>query len=74
MNKYKYSELHGKIIAKYGSLDSFGKAIGISAQTISKKLKGSSTWKGSEISLASSLLDIKKEEIIAYFFTSSVAF
>ena len=34
MNKYKYSELHGKIIATYGTLASFAEAIFTNATAV----------------------------------------
>lgn len=69
---FDYSELIGKIIAKFKTQYNFAKAMGISERSISLKLNGKRAWKNSEIALACTLLDIKAEEIPKYFFAEKV--
>ena len=71
---FDYSDLIGRIIAKFGTRRAFAKAVGRTEETISKKLKGKMsittediiTWSSSE------LLDIETNDIPKYFFTIKV--
>lgn len=66
MNERK---LRGRICEKYSTLGAFAAAMGMKNSTLSAKLNGKSEWKRSEIECACRLLDIRAEDIPAYFFT-----
>lgn len=68
--KLDYSKLKGRIIEKFGSQKSFGSAVGLSENTIGKKLSGQRTiWiKDIEKWCSKEFLDIEKEDIPSYFF------
>lgn len=67
MNKYKYKELHGKIVAKYGTLKNFANAIKISQNSVTNKLCGKTPWKEKEIVACSILFNFTKEETAIFF-------
>lgn len=69
---YDYSKLLGRIIEKYASRGSFATAMGLSERSMSLKLNNQVSFKQSEISKACELLDVKEEDIPAYFFTLKV--
>lgn len=69
---YDYSELRGRIIAKFKKLEAFAAAMGITPTTLGKKLQGGCTWKQEEIAKAINLLCINPEDIAFYFFTQRV--
>lgn len=73
MNKYQYAELHGKIVARYGTLREYAEALGISTNSLAYKLNGKSPWKYREIVAARELLALTEEEINKYFFTQKLA-
>lgn len=65
-----YSELIGKIIAKYGTRDKFAKAIGMSNAALSARLNNKKQFTQMEILKISSpeILDIPLKLIGFYFF------
>ena len=67
MNKYKYSELHGKIISRYGTLAAFADALEINKNSVSNKLSGRTPWKEREISKTCELLMIAPVDVAYYF-------
>ena len=69
---YDYSKLEGKIIEKFGTRESFAKALGITTKSISDKLNNKTIWKQPEISKARELLDIPEEDTYPYFFKYKV--
>ena len=69
---YDYSELRGKIKAKFNTQAKFAVAMGFSPRTCSLKLKGKVPWKQSEILKACKLLNIPETAISTYFFTLKV--
>lgn len=69
---YVYNKLRGRIIEKYGTLDSFAKAVGISKNSMSKKLHNKSGISREEIIEWSEMLEIPMEEYGAYFFARQV--
>ena len=69
---YNYSALRGKIIEKYGTVRQFASAMGWSEATGYNKLNNNISWKQSEISHASEMLNIMPDEIAPYFFTLEV--
>ena len=66
---YNYRKLRGRIIEKFGSQDNFAKEIGISKNSLSKKLNCKSGFSQSDITKWSELLEIDSSEYGAYFFT-----
>ena len=70
---YDYSKLSGKIKEKFNTQGGFAKALGVSENNLSLKLKGETTWKAEQISQALDLLGIEREELHIYFFTPEVA-
>ena len=66
---YKYDRLRGRIVEKYGSQEEFAKVIGISSNSMSKKMNGKTGFSQKDIIKWSELLDISKSEYGEYFFT-----
>ncbi|MDO4564813.1 MAG: DUF739 family protein [Clostridia bacterium] len=66
---FNYSELRGKIRAKYHLQSSFAAAMGMSTTTLSARLNNHSDWSQAEISAAIKLLGIPETDIPLYFFT-----
>lgn len=69
---FEYSKLRGKIVEKYGSQQEFAKALSISENTLSLKLNNKVRFTSDDIIQISDLLDIDKNEVGIYFFTSKV--
>lgn len=72
--EFDYSNLRGRIIAKFGSLKAFAKAVGISNVSMSKKLAGKIAISVEDIVYWSKpeLLDIPSVEYHLYFFVKKV--
>ena len=68
MENARYAKLRGRIRAKYGTQESFAKAMELSPGTLSCKLRGVTDWTRSEIVRACELLSLSLEEGYAYFF------
>lgn len=66
---YSYDKLRGRIIEKYGNQEKFAEAIGISSNSLSKKMTGKTGFSQRDIVTWSSMLDINKSEYSEYFFT-----
>lgn len=69
---YDYSKLKGRIVECFGKQQAFAAAMGWSERTCSLKLSNQVFWKQPEITQATQLLKIRKEEIQQYFFTQNV--
>lgn len=69
---FDYSKLKGRIVEKYGTIEQFSEAMGLSVNTISKYLNNKVPWKQTNINVAVRVLDIQPEEISLYFFTPTV--
>lgn len=65
---YTYDRLRGRIIEKYGSQEKFAEKIGISSNSMSKKMNGRTGFSQRDIVKWSELLNIKKSEYSEYFF------
>lgn len=65
---YKYDRLRGRIIEKYGSQEKFAEIIGISANSMSKKMNGKTGFSQRDIVRWSELLSIDKSDYSEYFF------
>ncbi len=66
---YSYRKLRGKIIEVFGSQENFAKKLGISKNSLSKKLNCKSGFSQTDITKWSELLSIHSSEYGAYFFT-----
>lgn len=62
-----YNKLSGRIIEKYGSHSNFAKAVGISKNSMSKKMTGKSGISQSDMILWGELLDIKQSDFGDFF-------
>ncbi|RFE01118.1 DUF739 family protein [Streptococcus parauberis] len=69
---YDYSKLEGRIIEKFGTRDSFAKALGLTQKSLSDKLNNKTIWKQPQISKARELLEIPEEDTHLYFFKYKV--
>lgn len=67
-----YSKLQGRIREILGTQAAFAEAIGISTVSVSKKLNNGVEFSQREIMKAVEVLNIPKNEIPAYFFTTEV--
>lgn len=65
---YSYDKLRGRIIEKYGSQEKFAEVLGISANSLSKKMTGKTGFSQKDIIVWSNLLDVDKTEYSEYFF------
>lgn len=69
---FDYSNLSGRIVAKYGTQYNFAIAIGMSERSLSLKLNNKVPWKSTEIAKAARLLDIEADDIPKFFFKPKV--
>ena len=69
---FDYSELKGRIKAKFGTQQAFAEAMGLNNTTLSLKINGKSEWTNGEIGTACVLLKIPIKEIPIYFFNLDV--
>ena len=65
---YSYDKLRGRIIEKYGSHEKYAEELGISTNSLSKKMTGRTGFSQKDIVLWSELLEIDKSEYSDYFF------
>lgn len=66
---YTYNKLKGRIIELYGTQGNFAKRVGISKNSMSKKLTGKTEFSQKDIIQWSVLLNLNKNEYGEYFFT-----
>ena len=66
---YSYDKLRGRIVEIYGSQENFAKRLGISCNSLSKKMTGKTGFSQKDIIKWSRLLHIKSEDYGTYFFT-----
>lgn len=65
---YEYKQLKGRITAKFGTRKAFADALGVSENTVSRKLNGHSAFSQEDIEKWAELLDIPVKEYGKYFF------
>ena len=65
---YTYDKLRGKIIEKYGNQEKYAEVLGISTNSLSKKMTGKTGFSQKDIVEWARLLDIDKSEYGQYFF------
>ena len=66
------SKLRGKMAEKGYTLSDLSKAVNLSRPCLRKKINGDVDFRVSEIERVCSALDIKRGEVIGYFFASDV--
>ena len=66
---YTYNKLRGRIIEMYGTQGKFAEKLGISKNSVSKKMNCQSEFSQADIIQWSILLDVQKNEYGEYFFT-----
>lgn len=66
---YTYSKLKGRITELYGTQGNFAKKVGISKNSMSKKLTCKTEFSQKDIIQWSVLLNLNKDEYGEYFFT-----
>ena len=66
---YKYNKLRGRIIEKFGTQEKFANEIGISENSLSKKMQCKTGISQSDMTKWANLLEIPMEEYGEYFFT-----
>lgn len=69
MQGYEYKKLRGRIVEKYGTMESFSKVVGLSKVSVSNKMTGNTGFSQGDIEKWSAALDIPSYEYGAYFFT-----
>lgn len=65
---YSYSKLKGRIVERYGTQANFAYKLGISKNSMSKKLTCKTEFSQSDIKRWAELLGIEKGEYEEYFF------
>lgn len=66
---YTYRKLKGRIAELYGTQGNFAKKVGISRNSMSKKLTCKTEFSQKDIILWAFLLNVNKDEYGDYFFT-----
>lgn len=66
---FEYKKLRGRIVEKYGTQTEFAKAIGISENSLSKKMNCITGISQDDIILWSELLDIDKSDFGDFFYS-----
>lgn len=65
---YQYNKLRGKIIECYGTQGKFASALGLSVNSVSKKLNCRTGFTQEEMNKWADLLDIELKDYPSYFF------
>lgn len=67
--RYAYKKLKGRITEVFGSQKELSRVLGISENSVSKKLTGKTEFSQSDVEQWSELLEIRKNEYGEFFFT-----
>lgn len=65
---FNYAKLRGKIVEVYGSQQKLAKALGLSNEGLSKKMRGKVPFKQKEMVVISDLLGFPVADMDKYFF------
>ena len=65
---YQYDKLRGRIVERYGTQGNFANALGLSSNSVSKKLNCKTGFTQEEMNKWAELLDINLNEYPDYFF------
>lgn len=71
---FNYNKLIGRIIEKFGTRSTFADVLGITDETLSRKLNGKSFFSQDEIMKSCELLGIDCADIHMYFFAVNSQF
>lgn len=66
---YTYNKLRGRIIEIYGTQSKFAEKLGVSKNSVSKKMNCQTEFSQEDIIQWSMLLNVQKDEYGEYFFT-----
>lgn len=66
---FDYTLLKVLYIEKYKNVKNFSKAIGLKPATVTKKLRGESSWKNTEMIRVINALGLGQDSIVPLFFT-----
>lgn len=66
---YLYSKLKGRIVERYGTQGNLANKIGISKNSMSKRLTGKTEFSQSDMEQWAELLEIDRKDYGEYFFT-----
>lgn len=66
---YSYDKLRGRIIEKYGSQEKYAEKLGISTNSLSKKMTGKTGFSQKDIIQWAELLEIDRSDYSDYFFS-----
>lgn len=64
----KHNRLYGRIVEKFGTIEKFAKQVGMTRIWVGAKINGSANFTARDIRVWGEILDIKPDEIGAYFF------
>ena len=67
-----YNKLKGRIVEKYGSQSRFAEALGITENTVSRKMQGKVEFSKDDMINWAELLDIPQGDIPDYFFAPRI--
>lgn len=73
MPVYNYSKLRGRIVERFGTMSAFADSMGITKQTLSKKLNGRSGLSQRDIECWSNQLGVSEDDLVSYFFAKNVS-
>ena len=65
---FNYNKLRGRIIEKFGTIEKFSVSLGVTFETVSKKLNNKVSFSQKDIISWSDKLDIISDDIGSYFF------
>ena len=72
MSDKAYRKLRGRIVEKYGTLDSFYEKLNISSVQASKKINGRAGFSQADVVEWSGLLDIDLKDVGPFFYATNV--
>ncbi len=69
---FNFKRLRGKIIEKYGSQAKFAESLGVSQNSLSRKMNNKTRFSSNDVIKIKELLGIPDNEINSYFFNMEV--
>lgn len=71
-HEYDYSALNARIKKKYGTVEKFSKAMGLTKGAISMRMNNNSEWRQDDVFKAVHLLNIPERQVYSFFYTLKV--
>lgn len=71
-HEYDYSALNARIKKKYGTVENFSRAMGLTKGAISMRMNNNSAWKQDDVYKAVHLLNIPERQVYSFFYTLKV--